>query len=104
MTDKEAAQKRGLAAHSPEARAKRAATIARKKAERDALVDTPQERKALKKLLRPVQSIPLDMIPDEPKKVVKRKSYYAKGHPAVMTKEWAAMEIMRLTMWLAGQK
>jgi hypothetical protein len=86
------------AAHSPEAKAKRAATLARKKAERDAAkLAQPNIRESMRK----VQSIPLDMIPGDPPKKVKRKSYYSKMHPAVMTKEKAVFEIIRLATWLA---
>jgi hypothetical protein len=91
------------------------ATMAAKKADRQAsngedndpstaaLTKLVRETKAKKRRKKKVQSIPLDAIPDAPKKPP-RKPSYAKGHPNVITKEWAAMEIVRLTMWLAGQK
>jgi hypothetical protein len=91
------------------------ATMAAKKADRQAsngedndpstaaLTKLVKETKAKKRRKKKVQSIPLDAIPDVPKKPP-RKPSYAKGHPNVITKEWAAMEIVRLTMWLAGQK
>lgn len=95
MTKAEANAKRMAAAHTPEARAKRAATMMRKKLEQEALGDeTPR-----------AHSIPLSAIPDD-RPARKKKKYVKvlKTQHNTMTREVAALEIVRLTMWLADPR
>lgn len=82
-------KKAQAAAHTPEANAKRAATL--------------KKRKAAEKRARKVTSIPLEAIPDDrPAKKAKLKKLRAKVATADgFTREKAALEIVRLTMWLA---
>jgi hypothetical protein len=96
MTKQEANAKRIAAAHSPEARAKRAETMKRKKMAKlaEAGDETPR-----------MHSIPLHAIPDaEPPKKKKKYVRVLKTHHDAMTRERAAMEITRLVMWLADPR
>jgi hypothetical protein len=104
----EGMKRRMAAAHSPAARAKRAATMARKKAEREKLTEgwtkVGDETPAM-------HSIPLSAIPgEEPKKKRKQQKRnrnaeaWANANSGTMTREKAAMEIVRLTMWLADPR
>lgn len=71
-------------------KATRAATVARRKAEQEGAN------------MAAVHSIPLEAIPDD--KPVKKQLKKAKVDPTKLdglTRERAALEIMRLTMWLA---
>ena len=83
-----ALQKAQIAAHTPEANAKRAASLAAKHAGK-----------------KKVTSIPLDAIPDDKPKVkpTKVKAKVKLETLDGLTRERAALEIMRLTMWLAQQ-
>ena len=76
------------AAHTPEANAKRAATLAKLRAAKKAKV---------------VTSIPLEAIPDDRPKAKLKKDKAKVATLDGLTRERAAMEIMRLTMWLAQQ-
>jgi hypothetical protein len=84
------------AAHTPEANAKRAATLAAKRA----------AKKAAKvgKVGKKVTSIPLESIPDDRPVTKLKKAKVKMATLDGLTRERAALEIMRLTMWLAQQK
>ena len=101
------------AAHTPEANAKRAATMARNRAAKASLAaaaslkyrdaNRAEEKKAAK-LAKVVTSIPLESIPDDRPVTKLKKAKVKMATLDGLTRERAALEIMRLTMWLAQQK
>ena len=74
MGTPESLKKAQKAAWSPEARAKAAATRKRNAAAKAKGLDGLLKHAKLTKKARPVQSIPLDMIPDPPKRTPKKAS------------------------------